>query len=36
MLEHIPASIFAGCPKLTGLHDGVRDHPGVKASYARA
>ena len=34
-VDHIPATIFAGCPRLTGVHDAVRDHPGVKAWYAR-
>ena len=32
-VEHIPASIFAGYPKLTGVYEAVRDHPGVKAWY---
>lgn len=34
-VDHIPATIFAGYPKLVGVHDAVRDHPGVKAWYAR-
>jgi glutathione S-transferase len=34
-VDHIPATIFAGCPKLSGVHDAVRDHPGVKAWYAK-
>jgi glutathione S-transferase len=35
-VDHIPATIFAGFPKLTRVHDAVRDHPGVKSWYARA
>ena len=34
-VDHIPATIFAAFPKLIGVHDAVRDHPGVKAWYAR-
>ncbi len=34
-VDHIPASIFAGYPRLLTVHDAVRDHPGVKAWYAR-
>jgi len=34
-VDHIPASIFAGYPKLIRIHDAVRDHPGVKAWYAK-
>jgi glutathione S-transferase len=34
-VDHIPATIFAGYPRLTAVHDAVRDHPGVKAWYAR-
>jgi prostaglandin-H2 D-isomerase / glutathione transferase len=34
-VDHIPATIFAGYPKLMGVHDAVKDHPGVKAWYAR-
>jgi glutathione S-transferase len=34
-VDHIPATIFAGHPKLTGVHDAVRDHAGVKSWYAR-
>ena len=34
-VDHIPATIFAGYPRLTGVHDAVRDHPGVKSWYAR-
>jgi glutathione S-transferase len=35
-VDHIPATVFAGYPKLTGVHDAVRDHPDVKAWYAKA
>jgi hypothetical protein len=35
-VDHIPATIFADSPKLTGVHDAVRDHPGVKAWYAKS
>jgi glutathione S-transferase len=34
-LDHIPATIFAGYPKLIAVHDAVRDHPGVQAWYAK-
>ncbi len=35
-VDHIPATIFAGYPKLNRVHDAVRDHAGVKAWYARS
>ena len=35
-VDHIPATIFAGFPKLTRLHDAVRDHAGVKSWYAKS
>jgi len=35
-VDHIPATIFAGCRKLIGVHDAVRDHPGVKSWYAKS
>ncbi len=35
-VDHIPATIFAGCPKLVRVHDAVRDHAGVKSWYAKA
>lgn len=35
-VDHVPATIFAGYPRLMGLHDAVRDHPGVKSWYARS
>jgi glutathione S-transferase len=34
-LDHVPATIFSGYPKLTGVHDAVRDHAGVKSWYAK-
>jgi glutathione S-transferase len=34
-LDHVPATIYAGFPKLMGVHDAVRDHAGVKAWYAK-
>ena len=33
-VDYIPATIFAGYPKLMRIHDAVRDHPGVKTWYA--
>jgi glutathione S-transferase len=35
-VDHIPATIFAGYPKLMQVHDAVRDHAGVKSWYAKA
>lgn len=35
-LDHVPASIFSAYPKLMGVHDAVRDHPGIEAWYAKA
>lgn len=35
-VDHIPATIFDGYPKLVRVHDAVRDHAGVKAWYAKA
>jgi glutathione S-transferase len=35
-VDHIPATIFAGYPKLMRVHDAVRDHSGVKSWYARS
>jgi glutathione S-transferase len=34
-VDYVPATIFADYPKLMGVHDAVRDHPGVKSWYAR-
>jgi len=35
-VDHIPATVFAEFPKLTGVHRAVAEHAGVKAWYARA
>jgi glutathione S-transferase len=35
-VDHIPATIFDGFPKLMRVHDAVRDHPDVKSWYARS
>lgn len=35
-VDYIPATIFDPYPKLIRVHDAVRDHPGVKAWYAKA
>jgi len=35
-VDHIPATIFAGYPRLLAVHDAVREHAGVKAWYAKA
>jgi glutathione S-transferase len=35
-LDHVPATIFAGYPKLMGVHDAVRDHAGIRAWYAKS
>jgi glutathione S-transferase len=34
-VDHIPATIFADCPRLMGVHDAVRDHAGVRSWYAK-
>jgi len=34
-VDHIPASIFSGYPKLTRVHDAVRDDARVLAWYAK-
>jgi prostaglandin-H2 D-isomerase / glutathione transferase len=34
-VDHIPATIFAGYPRLMAVHDAVRDHPGVSAWNAK-
>lgn len=34
-VDYIPATIFAGYPRLMGVHDAVRDHAGVKSWYAK-
>ena len=33
-VDYIPATIFAGYPKLMAVYEAVRDHPGVKSWYA--
>ncbi len=33
-VDHIPATIFAGFPKLNAVHAAVRDHAGVISWYA--
>ena len=35
-VDHIPATIFAAFPKLTRVHDAVRDDARVKSWYAKA
>jgi glutathione S-transferase len=35
-VDHVPATIFADCPKLTRLYEAVRDDARVKAWYAKA
>lgn len=35
-VDHIPATIFAGYPRLMAVHDAVRDHPAVKSWHAKA
>ena len=35
-VDHIPATIFDGYPKLMRVHDAVRDHAGVKSWYAQS
>jgi glutathione S-transferase len=35
-VDHVPATVFASCPKLTRVHDAVRDDARVKSWYARA
>jgi prostaglandin-H2 D-isomerase / glutathione transferase len=35
-VDHIPATIFAGYPKLIAVYEAVRDHPGVKSWYAKS
>lgn len=34
-VDHIPATVFSGYPKLSRVHDAVRDDARVKAWYAR-
>jgi glutathione S-transferase len=35
-VDYIPADIFGRYPKLMAVHDAVRDHPRVRAWYARS
>jgi len=35
-VDHIPATIFAAYPKLTGVYEAVRDYPAVKSWYAKS
>jgi glutathione S-transferase len=35
-VDHIPATIFADYPKLTGVFHAVNDHPGVRGWYAKS
>ena len=35
VVDYVPATIFDAYPKLTGVHNAVRDHAGVKAWYAK-
>lgn len=35
-VDHIPATIFSGFPKLTRLHDAVRDDSRIKSWFGRA
>ena len=35
-VDHIPPTISANYPRLTGVHDAVRDHAGVKSWHARS
>ena len=35
-VDYIPATIFAGYPKLMRVHDAVRDDPRVRSWYARS
>jgi glutathione S-transferase len=35
-VDHIPATVFAGYPRLMRVHDAVLDHVGVKSWYAKS
>jgi prostaglandin-H2 D-isomerase / glutathione transferase len=35
-LDHIPSTVLSDFPKLLGVHEAVREHPGVKAWYAKS
>lgn len=34
-VDYIPATIFAAYPRLNAVYEAVREHPGVKAWYAK-
>jgi len=34
-VDHIPSTIFGDYPKLTRVHDAVRDHPAIASWYAK-
>jgi prostaglandin-H2 D-isomerase / glutathione transferase len=34
-VDHVPTTVFSAFPKLTRVHDAVRDHAGVKSWYAK-
>ncbi|HVU05783.1 MAG TPA: glutathione S-transferase family protein [Polyangiaceae bacterium] len=34
-VDHVPATIFSGFPKLTRVYESVAEHPGIKAWYAK-
>ena len=34
-VDHVPATVFAGYPKLMGVYEAVRNHAGVKSWYAK-
>jgi len=34
VLDHIPADVWAGYPKLLRIHDAVAEHPRIKSWYA--
>ena len=35
-VDHIPATVFSAFPKLTRIHEAVRDDARIKAWYARS
>jgi glutathione S-transferase len=35
-VDYVPATVFAAFPKLTRLHDAVRDDPRIRAWYAKS
>ena len=36
IVDHVPATIFSGFPKLTRIHDVVRDDARVRSWYAKS